>query len=93
MSSQHFSRVSPSEGLSITRQVMNDAVTFYLEHGGPAEARAHIEKLANELKIYDDCAEAYREALERIRVAEEAERQQAEASRQQELHDLMKIKL
>ena len=91
MPSQPFSRASPSEGLSIARQVMNDAVTFHLEHGGPAEARAHVENLANELKIYDDCAEAYREALERIRMVEETERQQAEASRQQELHDLMKM--
>lgn len=91
MPSQPYSRASPSEGLSIARQVMDDAVTFYLEHGGPAEARLHVEKVANELKYYDDIAEAYREALERIREAEEAERQRAEACHQQELHDLMKM--
>lgn len=91
MPSQPFSRASPSEGLSTARQVMADAVTFYLEHGGPAEARLHVEKVANELKFYDDIAEAYREALERIRVAEEAERQRADERKEQELHDLMKM--
>ena len=91
MPSQHFSRASPSEGFSIARQVMDDAVEFYLRHGGPAVARAHVEKLADDLKFYDDCTEAYHEALERIRQAEEAERQQAEASRQQELQMFLEM--
>ena len=51
MPSQPFSRASPSEGLSTARQVMADAVTFYLDHGGPAEARLHVEKVANELGL------------------------------------------
>ena len=91
MPNPHFSRVSPSEGSSIARQVMDDAVEFYLAHGGPAVARVHIEKLADDLKFYEDCTEAYREALERIRLAEEAERQQAEAYHQQELHKFLEM--
>ena len=89
MPSQHFSRASPSEGFSIARQVMEDAVTFYLENSGPAVARAHVEKLADNLKFYDDSYEAYREALERIRLAEEAERLQAEKHRRQQMQELM----
>lgn len=91
MPSQPFSRASPSEGSTTARQVLADAVAFYLENGGPAVARTHVEKLASELKFYHDSAEAYREALERIREAEEAERQQAEACHQKEMHDLMKM--
>lgn len=91
MPSQPFSRASPSEGSTIARQVMADAVAFYLDHGGPAVAREHVEKLANDLKFYHDCTEAYREALEQIRVAEEAERQRADERKEQKLHDLMKM--
>ena len=91
MPNPHFSRASPSEGFSIARQVMDDAVEFYLDHGGPAVARAHVEKLADDLKFYDDSTEAYHEALERIRLAEEAERQQAEAYHQQELHKFLEM--
>ena len=89
MPSQPFSRASPSEGCTIARQVMADAVAFYLEHGGPAVAREHVEKLANELKFYDDCSEAYREAIEQIVVYEKAERQEAEARQRQQMQELM----
>ena len=75
MPSKHPSRISPPEGFSIARQVMKDAVTFYLENGGPAVAREHVENLAKELIIYDDCTEAYREAMTKINMAEKAERQ------------------
>ena len=68
---------------------MADAVAFYLEHGGPAVAREHIEKLANELKFYDDGTEAYREATEQIVAYEKAERQQAEERQRQQMQELM----
>ena len=89
MPSQHTSRFSPAEGYSIARQVMDDAVTFYLENGGPAVARKHVENLAKELIIYDDCTEAYREAMARISTAEEVERQR-KAQYEQEISELMK---
>lgn len=89
MPSQHTSRFSPAEGYSIARQVMDDAVTFYLENGGPVVARKHVENLAKELIIYDDCTEAYREAMARISTAEEVERQR-KAQYEQEISELMK---
>ena len=84
MANQEFLRASPQEGFSITRQVMNDAVDFYLRNGGPAVAREHVEKLANDLKFYDDSTEAYREAMARICAAEAEARRQAEERRQQQ---------
>ena len=73
MANQEIILASPNEGFSIARQAMDDAVDFYLKNGGPAVARTYIESLANSLKFYDDCAEAYRHAMERIKLAEEAE--------------------
>ena len=89
MPSKHPSRISPPEGFSIARQVRKDAVTFYLENGGPAVAREHVENLAKELIIYDDCTEAYREAMAKINMAEKAERQK-KAHHDQEFNDLLK---
>lgn len=83
------SRTTPTEGFSIARQVMDDAVRFYLDNGGPAVAREHVENLAKELIIYDDCTEAYREAMATISLAEEAERQR-KAQHDQEISELMK---
>ena len=88
MANQEFTRASPSEGFSIARKVMGDAVDFHLHHGGPAVARAHVEQLANELKFYEDCTEAYREAMARISAAEEEVRQKEEERRQ---HNLMML--
>ena len=88
MANQEFTRASPQEGFSIARKVMGDAVDFHLHHGGPAVARAHVEQLANELKFYDDCTEAYREAMARISAAEEEARQKEEERRQ---HNLMML--
>ena len=89
MANQEFIRASPNEGFSIARKVMDDAVDFYLTHGGPAVAREHVEQLANELKFYDDCTEAYRDAMARICAAEEEARQQAEERLQQQQRYLM----
>lgn len=91
MPSQPFSRKPPSEGYTIARQAMEDAADFYLAHGGPAVARAHVEKLANELKFYDDSTEAYCKVLERIDLVEKAEQQQAELSHQRDLRKLMEM--
>ena len=44
------SRTSPmSTGGSIAYQVMNEAAAFYLQNGGVAAAREHVDRLANEL--------------------------------------------
>jgi hypothetical protein len=85
MANQQLSQACLSEGFSIARKVMADAVTFYLANGGPAVARAHVESLANELKFYDDCTDAYREALAMISRAERQEQQRAEERNQQQL--------
>lgn len=75
MANHRLSRASPYEGSSIARQVMNEAVDFYLANGGPAVARQEVAYLANGLKFYDDSREAYREAMARISLAEQAEQQ------------------
>ena len=89
MANQQLSQACLSEGFSIARKVMADAVTFYLANGGPAVARAHVESLANELKFYDDCTDAYREALAMISLAERQEQQRAEERNQQQQQHLM----
>lgn len=89
MANQEIIRASPNEGFSIARQAMDDAVDFYLKNGGPAVARTYIESLANSLKFYDDCAEAYCHAMERIKLAEEAERQQEETRNMQQMQQMM----
>lgn len=82
--------ISPSEGYSIARQVMGDAVRLYLNNGGPAVARVHIENLGNEIvKLYDDGNEAYLEAMAAISQAEKAEQQRAEEYQQQQLQKLV----
>ena len=90
MLSQQPSCISPSEGYSIARQVMGDAVRLYLNNGGPAVARVHIENLGNEIvKLYDDGNEAYLEAMAAISQAEKAEQQRAEEYQQQQLQKLV----
>ncbi len=90
MLSQQPSCISPSEGYSIARQVMGDAVRLYLNNGGPAVARVHIENLGNEIvKLYDDGNEAYLEAMTAISQAEKAEQQRAEEYQQQQLQKLV----
>lgn len=89
MANQELIRASPNEGFSIVRQAMDETVDFYLKNGGPAVARANIENLANTLKFYDDCAEAYRHAMERITQAEKDERLQEEARNMQQMQQMM----
>lgn len=85
MPNQQLSLAQPNEGLSAARKVMDDAVAFYLAHGGPAVARDHLERLANDLKFYHGSDEVYQAALDQILQAEKAE-EQAEQQRQQQ-HD------
>ena len=73
-----------SEEFSIARQVMDDVADYYLANGGPTAAREHVEKVANELKIYPDSHEAYLDTMARIAEAEQAERLKAEALFQQQ---------
>lgn len=72
------SRSSPDMGLSTARTAMVDAARFYLANGGPAVARQQVERLANVLKFYADCSEAYCEAMAIIRDEEDLRRQQRE---------------
>jgi hypothetical protein len=90
MPSKHPSRISPPEGFSIARQVMDDTVERFLKNGGPAIARIELNKLASVLlKVYDDGWEAYQAAQEKINQAEEAERQ-SQARNNKEISELMK---
>ena len=89
MANQEFLRASPKEGFSIARQAMVDAVDFHLANGGPDEARKHVERLANELKFYDDCTETYRDALARIAAAEKAEQLKAEERNRQQMQNMV----
>ena len=74
-----LSQASLSEEFSIARQVMEDLADYYLANGGPVAAREHVDKVANELKIYPDSHEAYLDTMARIAEAEQAERLKAEA--------------
>ena len=60
MTNELLSQISPSEGFSVVRKAMEDAIAFYLPMGGPALARQHVELLANSMSFYPDCTEAYR---------------------------------
>ena len=83
-------RASPApEGMTTARRVMADAVAFYLANGSCAEARKHVDRLANELKFYDDLVEAYRDALAMINEAERRERREAELERQRQQRDML----
>ena len=88
MVSQQLSRASPPEGFSIARQVMMDVAVHYLANGGPAVARAHVENLSNELKIYPDCHEAYLDTMAMIAEAEHAERLKTEELRKQQQQEM-----
>ena len=81
---QQLSRASPSEGFSIARQVMDDVAERFLNDGGPAVARAEVNKVAEVLmKVYDDGKEAYDAVMERIRQFEAAEQEANERKLQQ----------
>jgi hypothetical protein len=84
------SRTSPmSTGGSIAYQVMNEAAAFYLQNGGVAAAREHVDRLANELKFYPDNTEAYRTVMAQLSEAERQERHMAAGQRQQEQRNVM----
>ena len=92
MTSQQPPRASPAQGCSIARQVMADAVDFYLANGGPEEARRHLGSLVAELAaLYADSTEAFREAMARISQAEREEQQRAREQQQEDMHaEMMK---
>ena len=83
-------QATTSEEFSIARQVMDDVADYYLANGGPTAAREHVEKVANELKIYPDNHEAYLDTMARIAEAEQTERLKAEALFQQQQQNLIK---
>jgi hypothetical protein len=83
MTNELLSQISPSEGFSVVRKAMEDAIAFYLPMGGPALARQHVELLANSMSFYPDCTEAYRDAMAKISEAEKAEQQRQEERQQQ----------
>lgn len=89
MANQLQSRASPAQDFSIARQAMADAVTFYLAHGGPAVARQHVERLAEDMIFYDDNHDAYCEALTRIAEAERQLQRQADERSQQQMQQLL----
>ena len=89
MTNQQLSRVSPSKGSSIARQVMDDVIAHFLPNGGPAVARAEVNKVAEVLiKVYDDGKDAYDAVMEQIRQIEMSEQQVKEA-KWLEMKDLM----
>ena len=89
MANQQLSRAAPTGELSIACQVMADAVAFYLANGRPAVAREHVERLANDLKFYDDCSEAYRLAIAMVCQAEKEEQERMEERNLQQQRSLM----
>lgn len=90
MAHQQQPSASPREGFSIARQVMDAVADYFLHDGGPAVARAEVNKLAEVLlKVYVDGWDAYQAALEKIRQAEMAE-QQAKEQNRETLEALMK---
>ncbi|MBQ3754380.1 MAG: hypothetical protein II864_12720 [Prevotella sp.] len=93
MDQQEFTRASPErpEGFSIARRVLADVAAFYIDNGGPALARQHVESVAHELIIYSDCTEAYREALAYIRERELADERKAEEHSLQQQRELIMV--
>lgn len=89
MANELLSQIGPSEGFSVVRKAMEDAIAFYLPMGGPALARQHVELLANSMSFYPDCTEAYRDAMAQISEAEKAEQQRWEERQQQLIIQLM----
>jgi hypothetical protein len=83
MANQQLSRTSPTEGFSVARKAMDDAIAFFIPIGGPALARQHVELLANSMNYYPDITEAYRDAMTKISEIEKAEQQRQEERQQQ----------
>lgn len=89
MVNEVLSQIGPSEGFSVVRQAMEDAIAFFLPIGGPALARQHVESLASSMSFYPDCTEAYRDAMAKISQIEKAEQQRQEERRQQQQQELI----
>ena len=89
MVNEMLSQIGPSEGSSVARQAMEDAIAFYLPIGGPALARQHVESLASSMSFYPDCTEAYRDAMAKISQIEKAEQQRQEEHRLQQQQELI----
>lgn len=79
----------PANGVSTAYRAMDDAVMFYLAHGGPSVARAHVEELSKHLIFYDDCKAAYEAALEKIAEAERQADREAEQRHLEQQRALM----
>ena len=89
MVNEVLSQIGPSEGFSVVRQAMEDAIAFFLPIGGPALARQHVESLANSMNYYPDIQEAYRDAMTQISEFEKAEQQREEERQQQQQQNLL----
>ena len=89
MTNELLSQISPSEGFSVVRQAMEDAIAFFLPIGGPALARQHVESLASSMSFYPDCRDAYRDAMAKISQIEKAEQQRQEEHRLQQQQELI----
>ena len=89
MVNEVLSQIGPSEGFSVVRQAMEDAIAFFLPIGGPALARQHVESLASSMSFYPDCRDAYRDAMAKISQIEKAEQQRQEERRQQQQQELI----
>ena len=89
MVNEMLSQISPSEGFSVVRQAMEDAIAFFLPIGGPARARQHVESLASSMSFYPDCRDAYRDAMAKISQIEKAEQQRQEEHRLQQQQELI----
>lgn len=89
MVNEMLSQIGPSEGSSVVRQAMEDAIAFFLPIGGPALARQHVESLASSMSFYPDCRDAYRDAMAKISQIEKAEQQRQEEHRLQQQQELI----
>ena len=89
MVNEMLSQIGPSEGFSVVRQAMEDAIAFFLPIGGPALARQHVESLASSMSFYPDCRDAYRDAMAKISQIEKAEQQRQEERRRQQQQELI----
>ena len=89
MANELLSRIGPSEGFSVARKAMADAIAFFMPIGGPALARQHVESLANSMNYYPDIQEAYRDAMTQISEFEKAEQQRQEERQRQQQQNLI----
>lgn len=90
MAQQQPTRASPDAmGFSAIRKMVEEAVDFYLAHGGPDIARNEIRGLAATFSFMDEWPDAYRHALARIELAERTAQREVEECEQRKLSDMM----